>query len=428
MSKKIENKLVNLHIEELKSFLTHIINNNRFLQSQGKLPVTVNVEGNAGLGKTSAIAQLANELGINFIRVNLAMIEELGDLVGFPVRQFELCKQETKNILVPKTITGEDGKSKIVNVAIPQTVTIEGSCMWVDEHAVDEYLKHGYTFTGEKQMTYCPPEWIVGLGDKGGILLLDDYSRADSRFIQACMTLIETQKYISWSLPQDWHIILTTNPDDGEYLVTPMDIAQKTRFISVNLKFDVQSWARWAESQGVDGRCINFLLMHPELVTPETNPRSITTFFNAISSIPSFIDDLPLIQMIGEGSVGTEFSTLFTAFINHKLDRLITPKDLLLHDNEAHVMGELAGCIGTGASYRADIASTLVTRLINFAVKYAEEHTVPQKTIDRLIKISTSETLTYDLKYHLVKKILNGNKQKFQGIMMNKDVVVMAMK
>jgi hypothetical protein len=52
-------------------------------------------------------------------------------------------------------------------------------------------------------MSYCPPEWIVGLDDKPGILILDDYSRADQRFIQACMTLIETQKYMSWSLPKN---------------------------------------------------------------------------------------------------------------------------------------------------------------------------------------------------------------------------------
>lgn len=69
-------------------------------------------------------------------------------LVGFPIRQFQMCK-------------AGDGET----------------CIWVDEHAVSSYEKEGFTFTGENQMSYCPPSWIA---DKvsGGILLLDDWTRA----------------------------------------------------------------------------------------------------------------------------------------------------------------------------------------------------------------------------------------------------------
>ena len=393
---------IQLNVDELKSFITHIVNNNRFLQEGGKVPVTVNVEGDAGLGKTSAIMQLSKELGLNCIRLNLAEIEELGDLVGYPVRQFQLCKE------------GD--------------ASIDGQCLWIDEQATEEYVKRGYEFTGEKRMSYCPPEWITGLTG-GGFLILDDYSRADLRFIQACMTLIETQKYISWSLPKDWHIILTTNPDNGSYMVTSMDDAQKSRFISVNLIFNVDVWARWAEKSGIDSRCINFMLLHPELVTEKINARSITTFYNCISSIEDFEKNLPLVQMIGEGSVGPDFATMFTLFINNKLDKLITPKAILLNDSDSYVIGELRNCIGQGDNYRADIASILTTRIINFTVQYAETNTIEQKVIDRLIKLTTdADTFTDDLKYVLIKKILNGNKQKFQKLMLNTEVMKIAVK
>ena len=65
----------------------------------------------------------------------------------------------------------------------------------------------------------------------------------DIRFQQATMTLIETGEYISWKLPKNWTILLSSNPDNGEYLINVMDIAQKTRFISVKLKFDIDCWA-----------------------------------------------------------------------------------------------------------------------------------------------------------------------------------------
>jgi hypothetical protein len=211
-----------------------------------------------------------------------------------------------------------------------------------------------------------------------------------------------------------------------------MDTAQKTRFISVDLKFDVDCWAEWADAENIDGRCINFLLLHPELVKDEVNARSITTFFNSISSIEVFSDpkSLSLIQMIGEGSVGVEFAALFTAFINEKLDKLIAPDKVLLHDNESYILGEIRSCIGKDLTYRADIASTFITRISNFALRYADEgNPVTQAVIERLIRLATEKDLfDDDLRYIFVRKIYNGNMQKFKKIMSNMEVMDMTLR
>lgn len=383
-----------LNVDELKDVISHIIRNNRELQKQGKMPVSVEIVGDSGIGKTSSVLQLADELGLDFVKLNLAQIEELGDLIGFPIRQFQVCKTE-------------DGKD---------------DCLWIDEHAVEEYTKMGYAFTGENQMSYCPPEWIAGR-TRGGILVLDDWNRADVRFIQAVMELIDRQQYISWSLPPDWHILLTANPDNGEYMVNSIDNAQKTRFISANLRFDIDCWGRWAEANKIDTRCINFLLMHPELVTTNTNARSITTFFNSMISIKTFEDSLPLIQLLGEGSVGEEFSSLFTMFINNKLDKLMAPHDILFGENQEHVMNMLKSSIGNKENYRADIASTIGTRIINYSLWYAEEHAVETSLINRLGALITEDIFTNDLKFSIVKNIYNGNKVKFRTLTMNKELV-----
>ncbi len=92
MNKKRKNDFVSVNVNELKEFLTHIINNNRYLQENGKPSVSIEVVGESGIGKTSSIIQLANELDLHFVKLNLAQIEEIGDLVGFPIRQFELTK------------------------------------------------------------------------------------------------------------------------------------------------------------------------------------------------------------------------------------------------------------------------------------------------------------------------------------------------
>ena len=384
-------KQVSLNVKEVKSFLTHIIQNNRYLQENGKLPVAVEVVGDSGIGKTSTIVQLANELDLKFVKLNLAQIEELGDLVGFPIRQFEVC--------------------------LPA-----GECLWIDEHAVMEYTKQGYQFTGANRMSYCPPEWISNSAS-GGILLLDDWNRADIRFIQAVMELIDRQQYISWSLPKDWHIILTSNPDNGEYLVNSIDNAQKTRFISVDLKFDINCWSEWAEDAQIDNRCINFLLKHPELVSTEINSRSITTFFNSISSLDSFENNLPLIQMIGEGSVGSEFSTMFTIFINNKLDKIISPETIMNHNNEEYILNTLKGIIGKDKDYRADLASIISTRIINYSLYYAKNNKIEKSFIDRLAYLINEELFAVDLKYNMVKSIYNGNTSSFKLLMLNKTLI-----
>ena len=386
--------LVSINPNELKDFLNHIINNNRHLQENGKGPVAVEVIGESGIGKTSSIVQLADELDLNFVKLNLAQIEEIGDLVGFPIRQFE--------------------------------VTYGATVKYVDESALEDVRTEGYKTTGKNRMSYCPPEWIANKAN-GGILLLDDWNRADSRFIQAVMELIDRQQYISWTLPKDWHIILTANPDNGDYLVNSIDNAQKTRFISVNLKFDMECWGKWAENSDIDGRCINFMLMNPELINKEVNSRSAVMFFNSISSIKSFEDSLPLIQMIGEGSVGSEFSSMFTMFINNKLDKIISPQNIMDQD-EKYVLGTLKSIIGDDDKYRADIAATISTRLVNYLERYATDNKVEKVTIERIKALVKSDIFTKDIMFNMVKGIYNANTKKYQMMLMDKELSQLILK
>ena len=72
--------------------------NNKTIQEKGVTPVCVNVEGPAGIGKTSSIVQLAQELNMDIVRLNLAELEDLSDLVGFPLKEYEIVNEERINI------------------------------------------------------------------------------------------------------------------------------------------------------------------------------------------------------------------------------------------------------------------------------------------------------------------------------------------
>jgi MoxR-like ATPase len=116
MSKQTQ---VNLNIDELGNTLTHIINNNRIIQAEGKLPVAANVVGQSGIGKTSLMLQLAKKLNLDAVKINLAQIQDLGDLVGFPVRQFQLCKYELKDDFAEKKYIDVP---KVIKVIKPVTI------------------------------------------------------------------------------------------------------------------------------------------------------------------------------------------------------------------------------------------------------------------------------------------------------------------
>lgn len=408
---------VNLNIDELKGFLQHIITTNRKLQEENKKPVAVEVVGDSGIGKTSTILQVAQESGLDLVKLNLAQIEEIGDLVGFSTKEYQMYKE------VPAKVDTLNMKTN----ALDQIATAESSTkkvgQWVDAEAVKHLLDKGWQMTGKKRTSYAAPEWIA---DKkaGGILLLDDWNRADSRFIQAVMELVDRQTYISWTLPKDWHIILTSNPDNGDYSVNSVDDAQRTRYITANLEFDIDCWARWAEEEGIDSRCINFLLRYPEMVTKQTNARSITTFFNAISSFENFAEHLPMVQLIGEGSVGESFASTFNIFINNRLDKILSPKEMLHISDDKEVMRRMKDAVNSDSGqFQTAISSLLATRLANYSVVYSKDNTVNDKIIDRITKLILSDHFTIDNRYMIVRTIINGAKQKYQRLTMNPDIL-----
>lgn len=151
---------MNLNIEEIKDIVKYIILNNKKLKEEGKKTTAIEIMGESGIGKTSTIIQLAEELEMDLVKLNLTMLEELGDLVGYPIKEYEVCFNDSQ-------------------------------CDWISKDLLDSYIKSGKgVVTGAHRMNYAKPAWLPNTENpNGGILILDDYNRADPRFLQACMEL-----------------------------------------------------------------------------------------------------------------------------------------------------------------------------------------------------------------------------------------------
>jgi hypothetical protein len=85
--------------------------------------------------------------------------------------------------------------------------------------------------------------------------------------------------------------------------------------------------------------------------------------------------------------------------------------------------------MGSGDTFRADISSVVATRIVNYCLVHSQDKPVSDSMIQRVTRLVTDcDAFTDDLRYYMVKEIVNGNKVKWQKLMMNSAVVKMAVK
>ena len=171
-------------------------------------------------------------------------------------------------------------------------------------------------------------------------------------------------------------------------------------------------------------RCINFALAYPEIFESKegvqrVNARSYVTFANAISGVPEWGDakNLAMILNISKGCFTDKDNIvghLFTTFIANKLDKLISPEDLLLKP-WATIKSKIESCVWDGSNYRPEVASILHTRLLNFSMQYFDKKGGKTDVVqDRLIKLidcidDENEKMLFseDLLFDIIKNLIN---------------------
>lgn len=396
-------------ISEFTGVFNYLLDNNKALQESGLSPIAIGLEGEAGIGKTTVVEDIAKKRGMSFCKLNLSQLEEVGDIVGFPMKEV-LLRYKNKQGEIVQRWWPESLLSKV-----PANVEV----------------------TAQTRMGYAPPAWLPKKENPNGcILLLDDYTRANPLFMQATMELINTASYVSWKLPKNTSVVITSNPDDGSYSVSALDNAQKTRFVNFNLKLNVEDWASWAEFNKIDSRCINFELLYGEEIFKKhngiqtINPRAYTTFCKAISGIKDWNDEksLALILNISKGCFLNDsdniVGNLFTTFISMKLDKLVSPKDMLMQKWET-VEPKIYDCVYDGDRMKTEIASILALRLLNHIMFYFSQTGVKESVVqDRLLDFieNPRKLLSDDLLFHIIKTVVGKYPSRTGKLMLNSKI------
>ncbi len=370
---------------EATKVLKYVIEQNVELVKQGKDAIAYNIEGAPGIAKTSIVKQIAEELkSHHYIRLNVAELES-GDIVGFPITQYKVCKGQ--------------------------------ECLWIGDKLLNDYILQGYHATGESRMSYAKPEWLVEKEDKPVILVLDDYNRGTPLMLNACMRITDEQETASWKLPKGSTVILTSNPDDDNeesFNVTSCDSAQKTRYLTLKMKPSVHDWAMdYAEKVGLPSPFINFMLKHPEIIEGSNqdsegiqikkgNLRIWSKFFHSVSGLASNLsDNWSTVFLLGQNSLPLEHLLMLNKFIEDKLDKLPTPEQLIKSKGEDAVKS-LKSVIGAGDKKRIDISAILSRRIMNYTLVNSKDFT--KEMVNTYAEIMESEYMSPDLVLLSVKK------------------------
>ena len=280
--------------------------------------ITLNIWSIPGVGKTSLVKSLEREKvtwngrdyeGFKIVDIPLAQIEEMGDVLGFPVEEIKM-------------------------------LTPEGQEKWIKavDSLINDYLSKRWTTEGEQRTIYAPPSWVPK-EERPGILLFDDGNRASQRIMKGLMQLVQDYRTISWAIPRGWTIIFTGNPDNKTNQVTGMDTAQRTRMKHITLLPDVQEWADWAFpytlKKELDIRLVQWALKNPEMFTPpnaeRTNPRSLTEFARALIRFPKTMseEDLKWCEIEGNASLDKEVVDSILVFLQKNVGSPIEVEEIL---------------------------------------------------------------------------------------------------
>jgi hypothetical protein len=177
---------------------------------QSDMPVLL--QGRHGIGKSEIILQVAAELGIGSLVLDLSLMEP-PDLVGLPR-------------------AGEDGRTH-----------------------------------------YVPPACLPTSGQ--GFFHLEEINRCPRYMLAPCLQLLTARTLNDYRLPAGWLPCAAINPAADGYHADELDPALLARFLRVEVVPAVSEWLVWARAQGVHEKVVQFVESSPRIFDdPAANPRA----------------------------------------------------------------------------------------------------------------------------------------------------------
>jgi len=282
------------------------------------------VWGSPGVGKSSLVAQIAQQKDMKFIDLRLSLLDPT-DLRGIPF----FAKEEKKAV-------------------------------W----AKPEFLPD----------TDCLDY---------GILFLDEINSAPPTIQAAAYQLILDRKIGEYTLPQNYSIIAAGNYETDRGVTYRMPTPLANRFVHLNFDLDFDSWKLWAYKNNMDKRIISYLSYKPSdlfLFDPKSKSKSFAT-----PRSWKFVDDIlkskvkeQLLENVISGAIGKDTAQEFLNY-SKVMDELPNIEDILA-GNEVKIPTKnstlYALCVGIVYALKDNFSTQNLTNVLNFSLKLDGEFTI----------------------------------------------------
>lgn len=247
---------------------------------------SINIVGTHGYSKTAALEYITKRLGISLVTLPIAQANEMGDILGMPT-----IEENAEGIL------------QTVNAQIQMMPRKEGP----------------------------------------GIVLIDDYTRAQPHILQGIMQFIQHGDLWGTKLPKGWIIVTTSNPDNGDNNVQSLDDAQITRSQNYTWVPDVKAFQEHLLDSGVDYRLVSFVATYENKLFDFTGKTNTFTNFRTIKALGTMMQYMPYTGSVK--NLRLEYPELRN-MSDEKVEQLIQKhRNQVLLTAKAHIDDEFASAL-----------------------------------------------------------------------------------
>ena len=229
------------------------------------------LRGAPGVGKSTIVRKIADELGIGFIDIRLAEMERV-DIAGLP--------------------SVENGSTK-----------------------------------------WNIPSFLPTDNNSKGIILLDEITSAPGDVQVAAYQIVLDRKISNsnYKLPNGWFIVAAGNRSIDRAVVKAMSSALANRFIHLEIEAHSEEWATWATQNNVHPSVTGYIqyrpqsLFHMEGENLEQGWPSPRSWERVSSLIPLFNENEEVLRKVVYGAVGSSVGVEFMEFhrLNKKMDYVL---------------------------------------------------------------------------------------------------------
>lgn len=319
------------------------------------------ISGPTGIGKSDIVAKVADELGMPLIDLRVSLLEP-GDLMGYPV-----------------TSGGNP----------------------------DDPNDGGVTY-------FSKPGWLKAAMERPCVIFLDEANRGSQAINNAVMQLVLERRMSNGPDGMPYYIhpesrIVAAINEGAEYTVEEFDPAQYSRFCSVQYVPDIEAWAEWAKSAGIDEVIIEYCQLNPtnwRIDPSQSNgafptPRGWTKVNKALIANNLAPSDLAgndvglLFYHLVAGFVGQSVAGSFREYVQN-LDKMVDVKDIF----KAKDAKSLERVLKKVSKLSVSMQSNIIEQYEEKALKWFKE-----QEVDPMDFIEKSRGLINHLEYEHARRV-----------------------